>query len=179
MTAGRPSVRRMVPLLVAGVLLAALPLSTCGEAPGICETRPVPPPAVPLPRQKAASRAALALPLVRRAIAGHALSGVSIDVQANRQGTLIGVRTSIRLGQPAPVDAIWPWLLVDNTGAMHPPYQIVRRRARTPQLFGIDVTMLAPSYRLGAVSGWTTGPGGHVDTVAGARDTRPPQPHCS
>jgi hypothetical protein len=62
---------------------------------------------------------------------------------------------------------------------MKPPYQVIHRRARTPALFGLDVTMLAPSYRSGAVSAWITGPGGTVETIAGERDRRPPQPNCT
>jgi hypothetical protein len=133
-------VYKMVPLAFAVALLAALPLSTCATR-STDRCRAAPAPTVALPRQRHAAQVALRMPLVRRLLARRRLNGTLLDVQANRQGALIGVRVRLTLQRPVErVDATWPWLLIDNSGTLHPPYQIIRMHVQPRLLWGVGVT---------------------------------------
>jgi hypothetical protein len=169
---------KVVPLVVAVALLAALPLSTCATR-STDRCRAAPAPTVALPRQRHAAQVALRMPLVRRLLARRRLNGTLLDVQANRQGALIGVRVRLTLQRPVErVDATWPWLLIDNSGTLHPPYQIIRMHVQPRLLWGVGVTVLAPAYTTAVVSSWTAVDGSRTP-VAGQHDRRPRQPDCA
>jgi hypothetical protein len=179
--AGRLLTRRYAAAVaVAALLVAILPLSTCGGGQtNPCATPQIAAPSVPLREQKMASRVALALPFVRRLLVGRDPSNVVVNVQGNRKGSLIGVQVLIRFSHPVlQVDATWPWLFVDDTGTMRPPYQIIRQHAQARGLSMIEITMLAPTYTRGVVSNWAVAPGGRIAPVSGAHDQRPPQAEC-
>jgi hypothetical protein len=91
---------------------------------------------------------------------------------------LIGVRVDVELARPVyHFDADLPWLLVDTTGTISPPYQLVRQRTHAPQLLELWIVVLAPSYQRAAVFGLATrGDGAGVHLAPGYRDRRPPQP---
>jgi hypothetical protein len=91
---------------------------------------------------------------------------------------LVGVRVDVELARPVyHFDADLPWLLVDTTGTISPPYQLVRERAHAPQLLELSIVVLRPSYRTAAVVGLTTrGDGAGWRLARGYHDRRPPQP---
>jgi hypothetical protein len=130
------------------------------------------------PRQRAqAEHVALAL-------AGRLTGGRQVTA-AGTQGfgtgmshQRIGVFVEVRLLRPVyHFDAELPWLLVDTTGTISPPYQLVRERAHAPQLLELWIVVLPPSYRTAAVFALTTrGDGAGWRLAPGYRDRRPPQP---
>jgi hypothetical protein len=166
-----------VVLLGAGILILVNGNPSGSSKPPACGRR-IAPPDVPVSEQRKASQVALRMPFVRRLLANQPAGGVSVAPQGTRNGTLIGVQVLIRLGHPAKVDAIWPWLLIDNTDTLDPPYQLVRQHVRSNQVWAVTITVPAPSYNTGAVSNWVTAPGGSVERVPGTQDRRPPQPTC-
>jgi hypothetical protein len=166
---------------IAGALLAAGPLTSCGTgSTNPCNNSSFTQPKVPLQQRKAARHLALTLPLVERLLAGRSPGSVDINVETNLKGTLIGVQVAIRFQPPVRrVDATWPWLFVDDTGAMDPPYQIIRQHIDAAKLYFVQITVLAPAYQIGVVSNGGVTPGSRITPVPGAHDDRPPQPNCS
>jgi hypothetical protein len=165
------------------VLVAAVMILTQagdGRSPtaSLCDQRAVAAPSVPRSVQDTASRFALDMPLVRRLLDGEPPSRVVIGEQGTRKGTLIGISTQFTLGHAQRVDATWPWLLVDDTETLRPPYQIIQQHVRSSQVWGVTITVLAPGYDSAAVSSWHAGPGASLGPVSGAHDRRPPQPNC-
>jgi hypothetical protein len=169
-----------VAALVVGAALLTLAVAGTGgrSTAGPCAPAGTVLPSVGRSQQTAASRVALRMPLVRQLLDGRPLNGVSVGAQTTRRGTLLGVQVDVRLAQPARVDDTWPWLLVDQTETLRPPYQIVRRRIRSNGVWAVTITVLAPSYRRSAVSGWVANPGSRATPVPGTNDRRPPQPDC-
>jgi hypothetical protein len=90
----------------------------------------------------------------------------------------IGVFVEARLVRPVyHFDGDLPWLLVDTTGTISPPYQLVRERGHARQLLELWIVVLAPTYRKAAVVSMTTRGGGAGNRLdPGYRDRRPPQP---
>jgi hypothetical protein len=121
---------------------------------------------------------------VALALAGRLTSGRQVNAAASQGfGTgmshqLIGVFVEARLVRPVyHFDADLPWLLVDTTGTISPPYQLVHERAHAPQLLELWIVVLAPTYQRAAVFGLTTrGDGAGVRLALGYHDRRPPQP---
>jgi hypothetical protein len=132
-----------------------------------------------VPQKQRAQSQQVALALAQRLTGGRQVSATAAEgFGTGMSHQLIGVFVDVRLAQPVyHFDAELPWLLVDTTGTISPPYQLVRERAHAPQLLELWIVVPAPSYRRAAVvslttrgdrAGWQLAPGYH--------DRRPPQP---
>lgn len=141
-------------------------------------------PAAPLPEisfanQKRASATAMRVRVVQHLLVGDPLARVSVGSLATRGGTPIGAQVLITPEHPIPaVSAALPFLLVDDTDTMRPPYQIIRERVQAHSVSEIAIAVLAPSYRRAVFYGFQYRPGGSITPAPGSHDRRPPQPIC-
>jgi hypothetical protein len=130
------------------------------------------------PKQRAQAEH-VALALAERLAGGRQVTATATQgLGTGMSHQLIGVLVEARLVRPVyHFDADLPWLLVDTTGTISPPYQRVREQAHAPQLLELWIVVLAPTYTRAAVVSLTTrGDGAGWRLAPGYRDRRPPQP---